>query len=108
MDFLQAVELITPMSEAARNAISAISKEIKVPKNEFLLEEGQICEHLYFVKSGSLRGLTNKDGNIVTYWFSLDGLFATSFGSFISRTPSKEAICSIEDSTLMSIHLVDN
>ena len=107
MNLLETVATIVPMSEGAIKAIASISTKRQVSKNEFLLEEGQVCDYLYFVNSGSVRGLTNRDGTIITYWFALEGAFATSFGSFISRTPSKEAISSIEECSLTCIHYYD-
>ncbi|MBC7390661.1 MAG: Crp/Fnr family transcriptional regulator [Opitutaceae bacterium] len=107
MSFLESIALITPLSVKAKDALTAIAKPVTFLKNQTLLEEGSICEYLYYVEKGCLRGFTNQDGNMATYWFAMERMFATSFGSFISRTASRESIMAIEDCDLISIHYPD-
>ncbi len=107
MGFFETIALICPLSIEAKKSLSEIAKVIRVSKNHLLLEEGKICEYLYFVEKGCLRGFMNLDGSLVTYWFAIEGTFATSFGSFISRQISKESILTIEDCELIAIHYND-
>lgn len=106
-DFSQTIQLISPLSDKAKNALQTISKTIQLAKGDFLLEEGKVCNNLHFVEQGCLRGYYNLDGKEVTYWLSTEGMFATSFYSFISRKPSYETIRALEDSSIIAIHFDD-
>jgi CRP-like cAMP-binding protein len=106
-DFFETIQLISPIRDEAKEALLAVTKTVKHAKGEFLLEEGKVCNYLYFVERGCLRGYYNLDGKEVTYWFSTEGMFATSFYSFISRKPSYETIRVLEDSSLIAIHFDD-
>lgn len=76
---------------------------VEVPKHSFLVKEGMVCNKLYFLERGCLRGYYNLDGKEVTYWFGFENNFITSFYSFISRKPGIENIQVLEDSTLWGI-----
>ena len=106
-DFLQTINLISPLSDEAKEALHSITKNVQVTKGEYLLEEGKVNNYLYFVEKGCLRGYYNLDGKEVSYWFSTEGMFASSFYSFISRKPSYETIRALEDSSTIAIHFDD-
>jgi CRP-like cAMP-binding protein len=72
-------------------------------KGDYLLTEGQLCRHLYFVESGALRGYYNLDGKEVTHWFGFEKDFVTSFHSFITKEPAVENIQLIEGCVLWAI-----
>lgn len=72
-------------------------------KNEYLLNEGSISRHLYFVQQGALRGYYNLDGKEVTHWFGFEKDFVTSFHSFITQEPAVENIQLLEGSVLWAI-----
>ena len=72
-------------------------------KNEYLVKEGNVCRHLYFLQQGALRGFYNIEGKEVTHWFAFEQDFVTSFHSFITRQPSVENIQLLEGCVLWSI-----
>ena len=78
-------------------------EQIVLSKNEYLLSEGKICRHLYFLQQGALRGYYNLDGKEITYWFGFENDFVTSFHSFITHEPSVENIQLLEGSVLWAI-----
>lgn len=77
--------------------------KIELPKNHFLIKEGQVCKHLYFLEKGCLRGFYNIDGRDITQWFGFENDFATSFRSFIANVPTAEYIQIVEDATFWAI-----
>lgn len=91
------------LSDETENWLTENLEEFSFKKNEEILREGQICNHLYFVKSGMLSGCYHKEENEICNWISIENDFATSFYSFISRTPSYESITSIEPSEVQAI-----
>ena len=92
-----------PLSSEAQIALQdAFGKKI-ISKNEYLLNEGQICRHLYFLEKGALRGFYNLDGKEITHWFGFENDFVTSFHSFITQEPAVENIQLLEGCILWSI-----
>jgi CRP-like cAMP-binding protein len=78
-------------------------EKLILPKNEYLVTEGKICRHLYFLQQGALRGFYNLDGKDVTHWFAFEQDFVTSFHSFITQQTAVENIQLLEGSVLWSI-----
>jgi CRP-like cAMP-binding protein len=74
-----------------------------LPKNEYLLNEGQVCRYLYFLEKGALRGFYNLEGKEITHWFGFENDFVTSFHSFITCQSAVENIQLIESSILWAI-----
>jgi CRP-like cAMP-binding protein len=73
-------------------------------KNETILQEGIICNKLYFIQKGMGRSYyLKKDGKEVTQWFFGDGEFMSSADSFFNQSPSFYNLQILEDSILYSI-----
>ncbi len=87
----------------AKTALEDLFVQKQFSKNDLLIEEGQICRHLYFIEKGSIRGFYNIDGKDVSQWFGFENDFVTSFRSFTLRTASKEYIQVLEESLVWSI-----
>ncbi|HEY8936588.1 MAG TPA: cyclic nucleotide-binding domain-containing protein, partial [Cyclobacteriaceae bacterium] len=88
------------LSKSAQESLSEVLNEVSLPKGSFLITESKVCQHLYFLEKGCLRGFYNLDGKEVTYWFGFENTFVTSFYSFITKKPSVENIQLIEDCIL--------
>lgn len=71
-----------------------------VRKGETLLQEGQVCRHLYFLENGLLRFWTQKKDKEFTKYFTIAPYLFTSQQSFITRQPCKESIEALEDCTV--------
>ena len=94
--------------------ISSYFKFKKTKRNEFLLKEGEICKHFYFVNKGCIRLFNiNKDGEEGKRYFHFEDAFGTALPSLINQKPSYEFMQTIEASELLVInrndyfHLVD-
>lgn len=84
--------------------IESFFKPLKTKRNEFLLTEGQICRHYYFVNKGCLRLFSiNKDGEEGTRYFAFEGAFGTALPSFINQQPAFEYVQTIEPSELLVV-----
>jgi len=91
------------ISNEAQNALYNCFERLELNRNEYLLQQGNICRHLYFLEKGALRGYYLLDGKEVTHWFGFENDFVTSFHSFITRQPAVENIQMIEYSILYAI-----
>jgi CRP-like cAMP-binding protein len=79
----------------------------KALKGEVLVKEGRVCDHLFFIEKGALRGFHYHNGKEITSWFGFEDDFATSTYSFVSRKPGYEIVEAIENSTLYFITYED-
>ncbi len=75
----------------------------KLNKGTVLLEEGKICNRIYFIVEGTARTYFYQNGKDVTYWIYPENMLVTSWHSYILKKPSSEYIEITEDSTLISM-----
>jgi CRP-like cAMP-binding protein len=97
------IKKYSPLSNEAQLALQGCFEQVILSKNEFLLTEGKISRHLYFLEQGALRGFYNADGKEITHWFAFEEDFVTSFHSFTTQEPAVENIQLIEGSVLWCI-----
>jgi len=76
-------------------------------KGELLLEEGQVCEHIYFVRKGVVRGFIREGKKDITTWITAEGEMVSSILSFERKGSSIENMQAIEDSEMLALTLVD-
>ncbi len=93
----------SPLSVAAQTALQECFEQVTLSKNEYLLTQGKVCRHLYFLEKGTLRGFYVLDGKEITHWFGFENDFVTSFHSFITQEAAVENIQLLEGSILWCI-----
>lgn len=76
----------------------------KVKKGEFIIEEGEICDKLYYIEKGLVRIYRLEGDKEITTWFTKEGDFVTTVNSFHFGLPSKEYFEAIEDSVIYYIN----
>lgn len=80
----------------------------KLKKNEYFLEEGQICNYIGLVNQGILIYFKSMDnGNEVTTDFAFEGDWVTNNLSRLNNTPSLITIKAIEPTELWVIEQLD-
>lgn len=92
-----------PLSTELRENLSEKVFVRKVKKGEILISEGKICNQLFFIKKGFLRGFHYQNGKEITAWFGFENDFATATYSFVSQRIGYENVEVIEDSILYVI-----
>ena len=102
-DFLKYIHQFIRPEDEELHFIESLFRERNFSKNQNIVDAGKVCSSLFFVKKGSLRSYYQTEEKEVTYWFSTEGMFATSFYSFISRKVGFETIQCLEDSVLIEI-----
>lgn len=75
-----------------------------IPKNEFFLKEGQVCDYIGLLTSGVLIYVKIIDnGDEVTTDFAFEGDWVNSVISRLTNTPSLLSVKAIEDSGVLII-----
>ena len=88
---------------AAKAALEESFVQQQFCRNEWLIEAGKVCRHLYFIEKGCIRGYYVIDGKDLSQWFGFENDFVTSFRSYATKTMSTEYIQVVEDSVIWSI-----
>lgn len=78
-------------------------ERIYYKKKDFLLIEGHVSKHIYFLESGTCRAYYFSDDKEVTNWFMGAGDIVISVFSFFTQSPSLENIELLEDAIVFSI-----
>lgn len=73
-----------------------------------LLQQGQVCRHLYFLETGLLRFLNWKDGRDITKYFTVAPYCFTSQRSFTMEIAANESIEALEDSIVWQMSKADS
>lgn len=79
-----------------------------IPKKAFVLKEKQVCHHIFFVHSGTLRAYyVNKAGKEATIMFAVKDWWITDMYCFINRLPAMLNIETLEESCLFQLQKSD-
>lgn len=95
---------LTPLDSDELKDITSHFEQEFIPKNTLLIEQGQVCKKLYYIKKGMVRSYYLKeDGKEITQWFFSVGKFMSSVDSFFQQRPSLYYLETLEDSVVYSI-----
>jgi len=77
-------------------------RERKYLKNQFIVQQGDVCKHTCFVISGCIRSFhVDDEGTEHTVSFSVEDWWSADMGSFITQTPADYNIQCIESTSLI-------
>lgn len=79
----------------------------QLKRKEFLLHEGQICKHSYFINSGCLRYFYNIEGQEVTGQFFFENGWYADYTSYLSGKPLDKNIQALEKTELLLLSKTD-
>ena len=87
-----------PISEFASKTTAENFQQIRYRKNDFVLNEGQICSDYLFLEQGFMRAFVyDTTGDDVTTGFFSTNEMVFEVSSYFQRTPSKENIQALTD-----------
>ena len=96
-----------PVSESIVKFLQEHAYSVFFNKGELLLEAGQVCEHVYFIKKGVVRGFIREGKKDITTWITAEGEMVSSILSFEVKGSSLENMQAIEDCETLALALVD-
>ncbi|MEL6254177.1 MAG: cyclic nucleotide-binding domain-containing protein [Bacteroidota bacterium] len=87
--------------------ISDFYKKERIAKNEFLVEEGKLCNKLCFIEKGYWRFFSYSDKKVITHWIFGDNQLVTDIASFHLQQPAKWSIQALTDSDIYTLSYAD-
>ncbi len=96
-----------PVSEGIVKFLKEHAYSVFFNRGELLLEEGQVCEHIYFIRKGVVRGFIKDGKKDITTWITAEGEMVSSILSFERKGSSIENMQAIEDCEMLALTLVD-
>ena len=98
------VEKHISLEENEQAYFMGLLSEERVPKKEFILQEGQPCQYISFVNSGILRAyFLNKEGKESTIMFAMADWWITDMFCFIHQRPAMLNIQAVKDSRVLQL-----
>lgn len=92
MNLSEIIRGISPMSDEGIEMLAKETVAIHISKGELIVEEGQVCNKVYFIRSGLFRNFACNDGEEDTRWFALEG---DLIASMYSLAMGQNAIASV-------------
>ncbi len=94
----QFLNSVYPVSESLNKELIKRLGLKKVKKKEFILQEGEICNNIFFIETGFFKSFHLKDGKEIVQWFMKTNDVIISVNSFYNQVPSYENIQATQDS----------
>tara|TARA_R110000868_G_scaffold111773_2_gene301549 strand:- start:1008 stop:1571 length:564 start_codon:yes stop_codon:yes gene_type:complete len=95
------------LSELSVESTDEILKDLKTinfQKGDYLLKEGQICKHLFFVEKGLVKIYFVKEDKEFIMRFIEEGKMFSVFESFLTQIPSNYSVVALEQTTVSLIN----
>ena len=92
-----------PMTPLGIDMLAGILVPMKFLKGETILEEGKVCNALFFVEKGMVRQYYYKNKKDVTEHFSFEGRIVFCIESFLKQEPSRLIVEALENTHLYAI-----
>ena len=92
-----------PLSEGIKDYLRKHSFSCSFRKGKLLLKAGEICEHVYFIKKGAVRGFVKDGTKDITTWITAENEVVSSISSLDAREPAQENMQAIENCELLAL-----
>jgi CRP-like cAMP-binding protein len=97
------IEKIIKLDDEAIRALCELSEIEVYRKNQHILEAGQRCNKIWFLKSGMVRKYHIHNGKEITTWIHTENDTFTSLQSYAQNIPSSEYLQACEDTEAIGI-----
>jgi CRP-like cAMP-binding protein len=107
LSFLQLCNSIHPVSKGAEQYLLKTMYCRNIPKGQYLVRSGEICDSMVFITRGVMRSFLIEDGKEITTRFGMENELVTTLDSFIMNVPTVENIQAVEDCEMLVISSAD-
>jgi CRP-like cAMP-binding protein len=104
----QFINLVCPMRPEDLHLLPQSAAVISIKKKANLLAQGDVCEHIYFLRQGFFRMFyVDLEGNEINTRFTQENNFMVDFQSFLTQKPSQYYWQAMQDSELIAFTYKD-
>jgi len=100
---LQVLGYVHPLSPEVVAFLCERVISLSARKRKLLLKEGTVCNHIYFIVKGAIRGFRREGQKDITTWIVIENELVTSIFSLDNPAPSIENMQALENSELLAI-----
>lgn len=107
----QLINYIEQFVKLDLKAVSALNNLAEIEmynKNQHILEQGQRCNKIWFLKKGMVRKYHICNGKEVTVWIHTENEIFTSLQSYAQNLPSVEFLQACEKTEVISISILNS
>ena len=102
-DFIQFCNRLSPLNtEATDDLLNRLTTKTFL-KGDYLLKNGGVCKHLYFIDKGLTKTFFNNDGKEFIMRFFPENIMFTVLDSYLTQSPSNFMIMALEPTTVTFI-----
>jgi CRP-like cAMP-binding protein len=102
-DILQYCNQLSHLDAVASAELLKAVQTKTLQKGEYLLEEGDVCRHLFFMNEGLIKIFFYNEDKEFIMRFSHENLMFSVFESYLTQTPSKYAVMALEKTIVSTI-----
>ena len=99
----QHIEKVVELRNSDFETIAVKFKQRKIRKNQYLLQEGNICNNDNFVVEGALRQYYVHDNKEMIIQFAFENWWISDWASMLNDTPTRFNIDALENSEVLQI-----
>ncbi len=100
---LNTLGYLHPVSSGVETFLQEHVTRCSVRKRKLILKEGAICDQIYFVVKGAVRGFIREGQKDITTWIVVENELVTSIFSLNNPAPSSEHIQALENCELLAL-----
>jgi CRP-like cAMP-binding protein len=89
--------LVPHLSSTDLEALDACLSVRQVPKGEFIVKAGQVCQYVSFLNKGLARLYYTFEGKDISIGFVIPGQYTSEYESFLTRKPAAQSIDALTD-----------
>ena len=98
---LTTLRQLHPLSPEIESFLKERVKAWPVKKRKLILKEGALCDHIYFIIKGAVRGYIREGQKDITTWITVENELVTSIFGLNERSPAIENIQALENCDLL-------
>lgn len=108
MDLHQLLQADYPgITDATVAAMEAAAERHVVRKREYVVRQGHLSRHIYFITDGLLRGVSEQGGREDTLFFAVPGDPFVSVHTLAHDEPAVISLQALEDSEVLAVEIAD-
>src|SRR6187397_3645607 len=96
-----------PLSEGIKDYLRKHTFPCSFRKGKLLLKAGEICDHIYFIKKGAVRGFIKDGTKDITTWITAENEVVSSISSLDMKEPAQENMQAIENCEMLALTYSD-